>query len=958
MTDSQYKHSLPTATYRIQLTPGKTDENNPRKNNERLNFEDVESLIPYLREMGISHVYLSPVMESQSDKSGYWTTDFNSISKELGGEGAFNHMADALHAAGIGVVVDIVPNHMRASSENVWFKDVLLNGRTSKHAHKFDIRWDESNDKVNLPTLGGMRVHLLKQNDPYERHLILQHDKVTDEVSCVFGRYEKGEDGKVKRDDSGQPVFTQYDQHRYPINDASIEENKDVNNPNETREEFVHRMNHCRAGQALLMLLDAQHYNLDQWSEGYQSNNKRRFFNVNELIGMRQENPEVFRDSHELLGRLMKEGKIDGIRIDHIDGLKYPTQYLRNLKNLIEENVQAEDLPGFYVAAEKILAPGEKLPQHWLDEGLLHGTTGYDFLNAAGKLLTAPIKNTLEGIYEEFTGENAPDPVKVVRESRLRVMEDELSPEYKRTYDALSKIATKLDPDTNKGNLSVAFKELMAAYPVYRFYPENQSYTEQEKQLIDKTFNALREAHPNLEKEFNQLQDILTFNVPEAQKSKVTDFVDNLQQFTGAMVATGTENTAFFRFNSLLRGANEVGAELGHISMTPDEFIRELEGRGTSMNVSSTHDTKMGENARLRNLALSYIPEEWQQMALAWKNHTAKAEGDIDLKDKYLLLQAIVSTYPLPLLHPEAAKKAEVDTQAEQESYISRLQEFAEKALREGKERSDYTPPGYNWEYETKVKEFVREVISDEAFLTTPLTEGGQSPLEFMRHLSQIGANVSLQNLMLKVGAPGITDIYQGGEQWLHTTVDPDNRYTPDYKELQRLHEEAKNTPINALTEQWQDGRIKQKITATLLNASTSDPDVFRDGEMVRLTVYKGGKQHEVVDDNALAFARISKEDPGNASVIFIPRAMEGKLFNKEGLGLTQEAVGDGIHIELPDSLKDVHFMDALRGGEAHKETNASGKTELVFTPEMRTLPGAVWVSKLHDAPAQGQHAS
>lgn len=922
MTDSQFKRSLPTATYRFQLTPGSLG-NNPLK------FEDVQKLIPYLKEMGISHVYLSPITTPEKgSEHGYNVVDYDTINPELGGERGFREMATALHDAGIGVIVDYVPNHMSVETRaNKKWWDVLKHGKNSASTKFFDIHWDENNDKVALPCAGNNGDQLVDSN----------------ELELVR------EDGEVK--------FA-YHEHRFPVDPQSLES---IRHSGESDETLINRLNDSQV--ELTGLLERQHYDILHWQDGYTRLNYRRFFNINGLAGIRQEDPEVFQSTHGKIGELIGDGLVDGLRIDHIDGLKEPEGYLRQLDALVKEKIGSEARKNFYVVAEKILAPNETLPSHWIEENLLNGTTGYDYLIAAGKLLTNSVKEKLGQIYAAFVGDNGVlDEKAILTASRKRVMlgderctDGELEPEFTRNLNALYKtqqaIADAPLDDAQKEALKDAFVEVMTAYPVYRFYPGPEGYSQTDKTRLDN----LLAAFPN-EGAYASLKDILTLNVPEEKKPQALDFVLQLQQFTGPMVAKGTEDTAFYRYH-LLRGSTEVGGELGHISMTPAEFIEFLESRGTqAMNVSSTHDTKLAENARMRNLALSYVPEKWDALANAWKQHTEGYGLNIHPNDQYLLLQTIVATYPLSLLFPHEAGQSGVNAQQEKELYIARLEHFVEKALREGKERTDYVPPGKDDKYEHNAKAFIKRVVHDDTFLSAPLGDG-QSPLQFMQRLAQVSANVSLQNTMLKIGAPGIPDFYQNSEQWLHTTVDPDNRKTPDYDKLQETLQHAQNADIEQLSRDWPDGRIKQLVTARLLQARKENPDVFRDGALVPLKVYKGGAEHEALDKNAVAFARISKEDPSKAAIIFIPRLMEADLYKTTGLGLKAETVGESIHIELPDSLKDVHFMDALRKTN-DRITNRAGKTELVFTPEMRTLPGAVWVSKMQDAPQQGHQAT
>ncbi|MFO1243449.1 MAG: malto-oligosyltrehalose synthase [Rickettsiales bacterium] len=887
---------IPTATYRFQLRPPTHEEpDNLEPGQDRkdpgLNFSDVEKQIPYLKKLGISHVYLSPITAPiTGSRHGYNTIDYHHVNPEIGGDEGFKHMADALHAAGMKIIVDFVPNHMGIEGgQNPWWQDVLKRGEHSKYNRYFDIAWNQDpQHKVIVPFLGKSAEDAIKDRE---------------------FRVQKNEAGEYYFDYWGKP---------FPINDKGQEllKGQDVDAVNSQQE-------------LLKEVLDKQYYRPVFWLEGLEKLNYRRFFSITDLAGIRIEDPEVFTDVHRTLKQWADDKVIDGVRIDHIDGLRDPEGYLKNLRALLGERI--------YITAEKILGADERLPSSWPE--VMQGTTGYDHMIAAGNVFIKPSPALSQG-YARFIGaENAPSYEEIMRQSRVQFMEGEMKPELDRFQGKLKEAAKAAGHDFNDATLRVALKEVTAAFPIYRTYISDDHVSDTDKKVIaTATGNAKKYAK---DKNVASAIDFIGRVLDRSEKGKAADeFVMGYQQFTGPIIAKGTEDTAFYRYN-ILRGAVEVGAELDKLGLSPEDFTRYLQQRmAVTMNASSTHDNKLGEDTRARAVTLSHIPEIWSEKALQWKERFASLAKDtaqngksITAEDQYLFFQTLVASYPLELMFKdEASPFNEVDTEKVLKDYTYRMQVFMAKALREAKVNTRWVPEGDalpDKKYEEGVQAFVAGVINDKDF--APELQ------KFTQKVARMGANVSLSQRILQATSPGVPDIYQGSESWNLALVDPDNRRTPDFSKLDENLDNAANKDWKILTETWPDGIVKQVLTQRLLKLREQNPDLFLSnapGELVPLQVYNA--QHEEVKD-VIAFARVHGQ---KAVIVAVPAALNDDLYKQKqtALGVRNGRLAGDLEIELPESLKNKSFVDTLREGKEVTVEKGSIKLRQAF----HDLPGAV----------------
>lgn len=906
--------NLPTATYRLQLTPGNGES-------ARFGFEDAEKLIPYLKKLGISHLYLSPITTPvKGSTHGYSVIDYNTINPELGGEEGFRHLAEALHKEGMGVIVDFVPNHMGVEGgQNPWWQDVLKHGKASKYADYFDINWEKDTEgKLVVPFLGDDVEQLI------DKDARVRHPKTGEYVDEADRTQEEHPAFRVIYDEGKKEYSFDYWGKDFPINEKGQEtlknSGKDIDAINQDTQLLQH-------------VLDKQYYRPIHWSKGIDQLNHRRFFNINELAGVRVEDPAVFNDTHQGLKQWVDEGLIDGIRLDHIDGLRDPEKYLRDLRKLVGDKM--------YIVAEKILAPDEKLPEAWLRDNLLQGTTGYDATIPIGRFHTHPSDALIKAYGDFLETKDAPGYAEILRHSRIQSMKGELKPELDRLTGMLESISQERKVSFSKEALQEALQEFTAAFPTYRTYiVPGEQVSETDRELIRKTADKAEEKaeSPEAKRAIGFIADVM--QEPISSQS-AGSFIQSFQQFTGPVIAKGTEDTAFYRYHEL-RGAAEVGAELDHLGMKPEEFTEFLQQRmASTMNAMSTHDTKLGEDTRARAITLSHIPEIWAEKTQQWKQdlqhltQNSEVNGKtISLQDQYLFYQTLVATYPLELMFGEHRKSPARNRSSEyikyptlqqsdtnkdvdaEEKYLERMQAFMKKAICEAKENTAWVPvsngesglPNPNPDYEDAVASFVAEVLNDRKFIEKELRP-------FAEKIARMGANVSLSQRVLQATAPGVPDIYQGSEGWNLSTVDPDNRITPDYAKLDKQLTGAGNRSLEQLAESWPDGRVKQVLTQKLLHLREKNPEIFSSnepGELVPLHVYGAdGKE----SDAAYAFARIHD---GKGVVVMVPRALDDELFKQDGhaLGLKGERFA-GLSVEIPEALKNTQFIDALRGEDS-----------------------------------------
>jgi (1->4)-alpha-D-glucan 1-alpha-D-glucosylmutase len=727
---------IPRATYRLQF-------------HKDFAFARAAALADYFAELGISHIYASPILTARAGSThGYNVVDFSRINPELGGEAEFRKMEEALRARDIGIIVDIVPNHMAVGkADNPWWLDVLRNGRASSYAAYFDIDWDALDGKILAPFLDGAPERLLERGDL-----------------------------KLTRDDAGM-AFVYFD-HRFPISPSDEAQlsgtDLDTLSPHDKR-----------------VLLSRQHYALADWREADARINWRRFFDINELAGLRMENDAAFEAVHAKTLALYAQGLIDGLRVDHIDGLADPRAYCRKLRARLEDCESARpperQRGGAYLIVEKILGHNETLPDDWL----VDGTTGYDFMEDVSALLHAGDHGALARLWSALSGRSA-DFESEERLARGEILGRNFAALCRGTAHAMH-AATSTPADTIENGVAA----ITTALRCYRTYATGKSNSPSPGPCFDAAVADIRSdvAVRSIEEILRSIDD----------KLSTIDAVRRFNQLAAPVAAKAVEDTAFYRYGRLL-SRNDVGFDPRIAGISSDEFHRRVAARASvfphAMLTTATHDHKRGEDARARLAVLSEIPALWQGQAEIW---LARAPAAIDQGDAYQLLQTLVGVWPLE-------PSSETSTLAE------RVETWCVKFLREAKLRSTWASPDLG--YEKAFASFARTLISDDGFR--------RSTDRFIAHIAPQAIANSLVHTVLRTTVPGTPDLYQGRERWDFSLVDPDNRTAVDYAIRARSQKLAR--PLVARPESWRDGTLKQALTTRLLNARRQHAELLQHG--------------------------------------------------------------------------------------------------------------------------------
>lgn len=754
----------PLSTYRVQLRP-------------EFGFDDAAAIAGYLADLGISHLYSSPYLQAaRGSAHGYDVVDPTRVNEELGGEEAHARLCRTLGEKGLGQVLDIVPNHMAITERgNTWWWDVLENGPSSRYAAYFDVDWNPPQarlrDTVLLPILGDHYGRVLENGElelarrggkfeiHYHEHRMPVAPRSLDTLIAEAARRCGSPDLAFIADSLGQlPLATATDRESV----ARRHRDKEVlagqlarlaeEKPEVAKalDEVVAEIN--ADPDRLDELLQRQNYRAAFWRTAGQELDYRRFFDVHTLIGLRMEDERVFADTHALVLRWLREGVLDGVRIDHPDGLRDPEEYFERLR---------DEAPKAWVVVEKILEPGEPLRESWPVEG----TTGYEFLNRVGGLLIdREGEGPLTELYTELTGESA-DWEELVREKKLLVLSELLASDVNRLAEVFLKVCERhrRHRDYTRFELRQAIREVAAVFPVYRTYvrAEIVELTDLDRRYVDEAIAAAKARRSDLPPDlFDFFRDLLLLEVRGPEGGQVeSELVMRFQQLTGPAMAKGVEDTAFYNFHRLV-ALNEVGGSPGEFGLCMEEFHRlAAESQRLwprAMLATSTHDTKRSEDARARISLLSEIPERWGEAARRWYERNAKyRQGDFpDRNAEYLFYQTLVGAWPIS---------------------AERLAAYMEKAAREAKVHTSWTR--HNPEYEEALRSFVTAVLNDKDFV---------ADLEaFVAPLVEPGRINSLAQTLIKLTAPGVPDFYQGSEIWDLSLVDPDNR-RPVYYELRR----------------------------------------------------------------------------------------------------------------------------------------------------------------------------
>ncbi|HEX7520228.1 MAG TPA: malto-oligosyltrehalose synthase, partial [Candidatus Deferrimicrobium sp.] len=880
---------IPTATYRLQF-------------HRRFRFDHAATLVPYLDALGITDLYASPIFQARRGSShGYDVTDPTRLNVELGAEENFESLVSALKERGMGLLLDIVPNHMAASVENRWWTDVLESGQGSPFSGFFDIDWHSPKkaltNKVLLPILGEPYGRMIEEQEislrlekggftvrcpsvklpvsilSYPRILSLRlpsleetygpdhpsFRELWDLVTTIEHLPKAAEaDAEAARERHASEEGIKERLLRLYTERHEIREHID-----ETLRMVNGRKNDPGSFDHLDRILSEQHYWLSFWRLANEEINYRRFFAVSELVSLRVEDPRVFDASHDLVLRLAREGKVTGLRVDHVDGLYDPHGYLIRLMQRLTGSEDENPSPGFYVLVEKILGRDEALPPAWP----IHGTTGYDFMNALnGVFVSAGGVKTLDEIYARFTG-TAPDFRETVYRSKRLMMDTLFAGEMHSLGQHLGRLAEqdRYARDLPRKELRAAVIEVTACFPVYRTYARSPELSARDVRYIAK---ALKEAQQRSTEAstpvFDFLRRVLLQEIPPSLAGNDREdwlrFLMRWQQFTGPIMAKGYEDTSLYIYNRLV-SMNEVGGDPSSTGISVSAF----HGRGEimasrwphSMNATSTHDTKRSEDVRARINVLSEIPEEWEKRLLQWSRQNAGKKRIVngiatpDPGEEILLYQTLLGVWPLAEEKLPGLK--------------SRVESYMVKAMREAKVYTRWIRP--NIAHEGAVKEFVASLLGD---LSPDTNLFLADFLPFQRKIAHYGAINGLAQLLLKIASPGVPDIYQGTEIWDFSLVDPDNRRPVDYphrtgllNELMTLERQGLSSLARDLLSSWGDGRVKLFVTYKALSFRRERKELFQDGAYVPLAVTGGVKEH------ALAFAR----KRGNAwGIAAVPR--------------------------------------------------------------------------------------
>jgi (1->4)-alpha-D-glucan 1-alpha-D-glucosylmutase len=935
----------PVSSYRLQLQGG-------------LGFTGACDLVPYLSELGVTECYTSPYLQARAGSAhGYDICDHSRKDASLGSDGDHRAFADALKAHGMGHIMDVVPNHMAADPEaNPWWRDVLENGPSSPYATYFDIEWSpikpELVGKVLLPVLGDQYGRALERGELRLRFadgaLHLEYFDRTFPISPrqaprIFGigldalEASLGDDADLREFQSILTSLQNLPPHaeRDPARIVERQREKLV-----ARERLLRLADRSAAIRAhiedatriangtpddpasfdrLHDLLEHQPYRLAYWRTAVHEINYRRFFDINELVAIRMEEPAVFDAAHVVVSDLIARDIVTGVRVDHPDGLFDPGAYLERLQALAASAVDGtagDPRAGhpLYVVVEKILADGETLPQSWP----VAGTTGYGFLNlVAGLFIDARHAARLRRIYARTTGQSETF-AEVAYRSKLTILGTSMASELNVLAHDLNRISERNRRwrDFTVESCREALREVIACFPAYRTYLTDSGPDAVDRQRIESAVAEARRRNPLVEASvFTFVEDILLASGteesadPDAQER--LRFAMQFQQFTGPVEAKGVEDTAFYRYNVLVC-TNDVGGLPNRLGVSPETFHeanrKRLEQNPLELIATSTHDTKRGEDTRVRQTVISEMPDAWRRGVSDWMrmNSTHRTRIDAgwapDRNDEYLFYQALLGVWPAEAADAPIPQKAPDDL-------VARLGSYMLKAVREAKVHTSWLDE--NQPYSQAVARFVEKVLSGRGaakFLA--------SFVPFQRLVARLGATNALAQLVLKIASPGVPDFYQGSELWDLTLVDPDNRRPVDFSARRQMLEELRplvasieagadsSGSVKDLFGSWHDGRIKMLVTACGLRLRKAMPDVLLDGGYLPM------EPHGMAAERLVAFVR---QGSSGVVVAAVPR-LSSALVNDRGSWPVGEAAWGDTTLSLPVGIEDRRYRHALTG--------------------------------------------
>jgi (1->4)-alpha-D-glucan 1-alpha-D-glucosylmutase len=985
---------IPVSTYRVQFS-------------SQFKFTGAKEIIHYLHDLGISDIYASPYLKAiEGSLHGYDIVDYNTLNPEIGTEAEYNEFINELWKHGMGQVFDIVPNHMNiASKENVWWMDVLENGPCSIYSNFFDIEWEpikkELKDKILLPILGAQYGNVLESQElrlVFEdgAFFVYYYDNKFPIIPKTYIFILKYRIDKLKKSLSDEdpnliellsiitalnhlPTFTERNPEkiaeRYREKEIIKRRLLDLYNKSYDIKIFIDEnirifngiKGKPRSFDPFDNLLNKQCYRLSYWRVATEEINYRRFFDINSLAAISMENSAIFKETHKLIMRLISEGKVNGLRVDHPDGLYNPSEYFQwlqrdcfvhmrlSLMEKVKEDAPLYNEPSdiesdilkqydellstdpqakpFYIVGEKILTKGERMPEDWP----IFSTTGYVFLNSLnGIFVETKNSKAFSDIYTNFTKLRI-NFQEVVYEKKKLIMKVAMSSEINTLGHYLNRISEKNrhTRDFTLNSLINVITEVIAFFPVYRTYIKPWTVNEKDRQYIEVAVSKANRNNPAISKSiFDFLMDVLLLNFPENfsenDKKEWLDFVMRFQQITGPVMAKGLEDTAFYVYNRLV-SLNEVGGSPDRFGTPLETFhgqnIERIKFWPHALITTSTHDTKRSEDVRARINVFSEIPDEWRKRLIFWRRLNKKnkvvVDGQIvpDLNEEYLLYQTLIGAWPIGQMNEDGY-----------ELFKKRIKDYMLKASREAKVNTSWINP--NTFYEDALMVFIERIMNntyDNKFL--------KDFLPFQKKISYYGIFNSLSQALLKIASPGVPDFYQGTEIWNLSLVDPDNRRPVDYSMRIRMLEELKKRESEiSLSELARDlianrdnGMIKLYLIYKALNYRREKREIFEKGEYLTIEVM-GEKAN-----NVCAFARRL----GNSTVLVIaPRLFAGLMQQKEDLPFGKE-VWKNSSIIVPFDVPGVRYRNIFTG-ETLTAVMHEGATVLYLSEIISDFPVAL----------------
>jgi (1->4)-alpha-D-glucan 1-alpha-D-glucosylmutase len=883
---------VPVATYRLQF-------------NSLFTFRDATRIVDYLSTLGISDAYASSYLKAVPGSThGYDVADPTRLNPEIGTDEEYWQWIDALHARSMGHVLDLVPNHMGiAKSANPWWMDVLENGPSSRHAQAFDITWrplkDELADKVLIPTLGDQYGAVLERKELqlayrdgafivryFDEWFPIAPDTYGRIVAPALDAWVAEEGDSIDSADSDELRSIINAAEHLPLRSAADAESistrareKEIikrrldqlvtrcpslrTRLDRTLERFNGTAGHPRSFDALDSLLDAQSYRLAHWRTASEEINYRRFFDVNQLAALRMEDPAVFEDVHRFVFELIERGAATGLRVDHVDGLFAPGGYLRRLQKraALALGLGDDAAAPLYVVVEKILGADEQLSRDWP----VHGTTGYEFAaQVNGLFVDRRHERALDRVYERFTGlRGSGGFADLAYACKKRVMHETMSGDINSLGYQLNRFSERNRHfrDFTLYSLIATIKEVIACFPVYRTYITDEGpLTEHDRRYVTSAIEAAKRSSPALNRlVFDFLKRILLHDTGADHPAEAEDrqrFVGKFQQITSPIAAKGIEDTALYVHNRLI-SLNEVGADPTIFGIEPDRLHRWMAERQQywpgGLSTTSTHDTKRGEDVRARIDAISELPGEWKAAVSKWRALNRRLKTMVngrlapDANEEYLFYQTLVGAWPFEGVDDPAL--------------TGRLTDYMLKAMREAKVNTSWLTP--DEEYERGVVAFIGRIMpADRPFL--------RAFWPFQRRVAEIGIVNSLAQLLIKMTAPGVPDLYQGTELWDLSLVDPDNRRPVDYEQRMAMLDTLPVPSVDAaslIVAGRHDGRIKLFTIKQALEVRRTLRSLFAEGRYVPLTT--SGAQAEHV----FAFARVHED---TVAITCVPRLVAG----------------------------------------------------------------------------------